>query len=116
MSTPEATRFLPTAGTCATCGDTRVAEGENGTLTHASEENCPTQQAFTYRRVGRDGWRRHSATDEPNLSTDGATWVTGPGDTSPTHLTYPTGYSAECNFCWLNFTHSQNLHTARVSA
>lgn len=43
MSTPEATRFLPTEGTCATCGDVLVAEGENGTLTHASEENCPTQ-------------------------------------------------------------------------
>jgi hypothetical protein len=42
--------------------------------------------------------------------------VTGRDDRSPIHLTYPTGYAAECGYCWLGGNHSENYHNAQLEA
>lgn len=35
-------------------------------------------------------------------------------DTSPEHLTHPTGYDYLCTCCWLHFPHSETRHTTAV--
>ena len=42
--------------------------------------------------------------------------LAGPADTSPEHVTYDRGYAgydANCSWCWLGYTHSDDAHNAR---
>ena len=37
-------------------------------------------------------------------------WSTGPGDTSPPKVTYPTGYDSRCSWCFLGHAHTELAH------
>lgn len=42
------------------------------------------------------------------------TMAAGPGDKSSRHSTYPTGYDSRCSCCYLNITHTEELHAKEI--
>lgn len=42
--------------------------------------------------------------------------VSGEGDHSPVHSTYPTGYDSRCGWCYLGANHSDDEHARKLAA
>lgn len=59
---------------------------------------------------------KHTRT-EPGETSDGSpviVFLAAAGDTSPAHMTYPTGYDSRCGWCWLGANHSDAAHAAKI--
>lgn len=67
------------------------------------------------RRLRGGGWVR----DEPgHLSGGDPAYVhlAGPDDTTPGHVTYPTGYDSRCGWCYLGAPHTTAAHAAKLTS
>jgi hypothetical protein len=71
--------------------------------------NAPTDRQTGDRR----GWYRTSGPRADGAG-DALVWGTARDDTSPAHITYPTGYDSRCSYCWLGQGHTEAAHTASL--
>ena len=67
---------------------------------------------FKYWQIGEGmGWLRIE-----HGSSDRADHCTGPDDTSPHHVCLAgDGYDPDCNHCWLNIPHTEDMHTRSLA-
>lgn len=76
---------------------------------------------YTYGSAVTIGYRAPYRIDrytpsEGGETTDERIFADGPGDMSPMHLTYPTGYDARCASCWLGYAHTEARHARLIGA
>lgn len=70
----------------------------------------------TFRRLDRStGWVRDHVGEITSGGYPLTVHVTHDGDTSPIHIKYPTGYSSDCDWCYLGANHSDAAHADKVA-
>ena len=65
-----------------------------------------TEIHYQYRRLELGGVIRYSGTSAIHAASF--------QDRTPEHFTYPSGYDSNCDWCWLNASHTQAAHAAKI--